>query len=168
MLADRDPYTAAALSLLGHREGMALILESADDLLRYRGDFFSDRHDTVGESVSFLFALNALRTPKIRAELEGKTLPPGPAGDSWLALAKSAARAAGMAFVGDGASDENRLFRVRRQRPRNLWEALLSTSMAVHRIPGDASEGELILDEGTFRFMDYEDAVRFWKTWAGK
>ena len=166
MLADEDPYAAAALCLLGRREGIPVILSAAEDLIRLRGDFLDlDRRWSQGPT--FLFALNALRAPEARARLAGKALG-GPVDTTYFEIARRVAGEAGMAFEGEGPADEPRKLNVRLCRRGDLWTLLFSAAIGVERSLSDSSEREVILDEGKIRFVDFEDALRFWQAWAGK
>jgi len=166
MLADENVHAAAALCLLGRREGIPVIVSDAEDLIRLRGGFF-ELLDELPERPSFLFALNALRTPDIRHRLEGKAVE-SPVGGALHDVAKRIAGEAEMAFearipgVGPGEWD------LLRRRRGDLWSALFSAATSIQRSPPGPAEGEVILEDGRVRFIDFEDAVRFWRTWAEK
>ena len=72
-----------------------------------------------------------------------------------------------MAFEGESPSEPRTLY-VRPCRRGDLWTLLFSAATAVKRRLSDTSEREVILDEGKIRFVDFEDALRFWQAWAGK
>jgi HEAT repeat protein len=164
-LVDEDPYVAAALCLLGRREGVPVILSGAELFVRMRGDLLVRSHNHAARP-SFLVALNALRTPELCAGLDRKSLG-APVGVGLMEIAKAVARDAGLQFVQEG-SGEKSWWIFRPYRRRGLWQILVSASASSDRPISEGDGCEVILDEGKIRLLDFDAALRFWKAWSAK
>ena len=166
MLVDEDPWAAAALCLLGRREGVPVVLAAAESHVRLRGDLLHLSGDAP-QRPSCLVVLNALRSPGLRSRLEAKPLS-APVSTGVGDVAKAVAAEAGLELKDEASGQEASYYGYRPFRRGSLWQVLVAASTSTERSLSDPDEREVILEEGKVRLLNVDEAVRFWKSWAGK